>query len=177
MKKLLGVLAPAVLLVAAPALAQDLAGSWDITSSTFLPDQKDPCVYSGSGAIEQSDGTLSGDVTLDLESGPEPPCPATMEGTLSGTVGDGSVSGTITGELGSLTFSGSTTTEVTMVAKADVEMVEGDQSVQSGPFTGAGGTWSAMIMAPVSALPPGAVALLALLVAGAATFVLRRRRA
>lgn len=178
MRRLPEILLLAAALTTASAAAQDVAGTWNITSSTLLGGEEVDCVYSGTGVISQEGAAVSGPVELDLQSGPAA-CPSTLEGMLSGEVGDGLVAGTITDdELGVVDFSGT----LAMMAAAgvayaaDTEMIEGDQVIVEGPFEGSG-TWSAILAAPAPTLPSTVLVVLALLLAAAGALVLRRRRA
>jgi len=170
----------AALLAAPAARAQvvDVSGSWELQTSVFfgqgegLPD----CEYQGSAEITQNGTDLGGTSSLTLESG-DASCPAEMAADV-----DGQIMGNLLemgmlmgGQLGTAQWGGT-------VAPAAAEGVTGgDFLVDSGPFSGSGGIWSAQRgTPPVLAIPTlttlGLVALVALLL-GAAALLLRRRSA
>lgn len=184
--RLVLILAFASLLFAVPALrAQvpvDVSGTWDLQTDVFvaqpegqaegLPD----CQYEGSAEIGQDGSSISGSSDLSLVSG-DPPCPAEMSADLTGTVAGSSIEmGMLMGgNLGSAQFTG------TVVESADGGNTGGGFFVDSGPFSGSDGTWTAQRgAAPVLAIPTlttiGLVVLVALLL-GAAALLLRRRGA
>lgn len=182
-------LATAILFTAALAAAQapgvgtaDVSGEWELQTSAFLgqveglPD----CEFSGSTVITQDGGDLGGTATLTLDSG-VPECPAEMSADVDGTVTGNTIEMGLLmgGQLGTAQWTGT-------VASGGAEGqggTGGPFTVDSGPFAGTTGTWSAQrpVGGPsVLEIPTlttiGIVALVALLL-GAAAVMLRRRSA
>lgn len=159
---------------AAPAAAQvpDLSGIWSITSQLQLPDDGGTCSFEGYANVQQDGTQLSGQVMLTLRSGPAG-CPPAMMATLDGEA-DGmgcAQMGALMGPLGGAFFDGCPGN----LARSLV----GNVGVETGPYGGGGGTWSAIFVGQdVLAIPTlGALGLAALvtllLVSGA--WILRRR--
>lgn len=176
-------LALAPLLSAAPsALAQapppsDVSGFWELQTSVFLGQTEGlpDCQYAGSADITQDGNDLGGDAGLDLESG-DPSCPSQMSADVDGEIiGNTIQMGLLIGggNLGTAQWTGT-------VNPAADGITGGDFVVESGPFSGAFGTWSAERgVPPVPAIPAltktGAVLLVVVLL-GAAALLLRSRR-
>lgn len=177
-------LAPALL--AAPAAfgqqPADVSGAWELQTSVFLGQVPVPegseglpdCEYAGSAQVTQTGKDLGGTSNLTLVSG-DGQCPAEMSADI-----DGEVVGTelqmgmlMGGQLGTSQWGG--------VVDPQLEGeggTGGDFTVDSGPFTGAVGTWSAVRGEPSALAIPtlttvGVIVLVALLL-GAAALLLRR---
>lgn len=163
-----------LLAAAAPAAAQvpDLSGIWSITSQLELPDNGGTCNFKGYANVQQDGIQLSGQVVLTLVSGPMG-CPPTMMATLDGEAdGQGCAQmGALMGPLGGAFFDG--------CPGEAVHSLVGNIGVETGPYGGGGGSWSAVFVGQdVLAIPTlGALGLAALitllLVSGA--WILRRR--
>ena len=175
-------LAPALL--AAPAASgqpapADVSGAWDLETSVFLgqvpvPEGLPDCEYQGSAQVTQGGSDLGGTSNLTLVSG-DGECPAEMSADI-----DGQVVGTelqlgmlMGGQLGTAQWSGAVGPQLEGEGGAG-----GDFTVDSGPFAGAVGTWSAVQGEPSALVIPtlttvGVVVLVALLL-GAAALLLRR---
>lgn len=161
---------------AAPALTQpppvpDYSGTWTLDSTLQIPDEMGPCVFTGSAEIQQMGTALSGNAVQTLTGGPAA-CPPMMMASLTGEVDMmGCVTlGALSGPLGSAFFTGCPgNMELTLV---------GDVAVETGPFSGSDGDWSAALEADLLAIPTlstvGLVAL-ALLLLAVGTWVMRRR--
>lgn len=204
-------LASAVLVVSAAAFGQpappaaDLSGNWILQSQQTLggnneglvskPEAQNHqvCTYEGTASVDQTDGALSGDATLNLVSGDQP-CPDTMSAQLTGGV-DGTqvMMGMLMGGLGTATFSGMINLPavkspaggedraVGNVAAPQLAgvTVTGTSTVTQGNFLGATGTFMATPQLSVIEIPTltaAGLALLVLLLLGSATFLLLRRR-
>jgi hypothetical protein len=175
-------LAPALLAGPAafgqPAPA-DVSGSWDLQTSVFLgqvpvPEGLPDCEYQGSAQVTQDGSELGGTSNLTLVSG-DGECPAEMSADI-----DGQVVGTelemgmlMGGQLGTALWGGSVDPQLEGEGGTG-----GDFTVDSGPFTGAVGTWSAVRGEPSALVIPtlttvGVIVLVALLL-GAAALLLRR---
>ncbi len=165
------------LLVAGVAGAQtvpDLTGTWDLTSQVTIPGEELPCNYSGQAMITQNGTEISGTAQQSFVSGPAS-CPAEMAASLSGyfdgtrqmVVLNGSLMG---GQLGTLYFSGDISRD---------QGGGGSFGVETGPFAGAGGSWSALLRQQLEAIPaltPLGLTLLVVLLLGLGALLLRRRQ-
>ena len=156
------------LLAAAPALhAQDLSGSWLMDTNANIPEEAEPCVYSGSCVMEQTGNDLTGTVDLSLVSGPAD-CPAEMTAALDGVVDGDDVFGSLSGPEGEVTVDGSRANSFV-----------GGFAATEGPFAGGTGDWLAVRPASVLEIPTlsgaGLTLLVLALLAGGA-WVLRSRR-
>lgn len=162
------VLAAALLPIAAPAVAQDLSGSWAMDTSATMPDDLSQCEFEGSCEMDQDGSSLTGRVFLRLVSGPAD-CPSLMAADLEGSVqGDEVVMGAVMdGGFGQASFTGARTNSFA-----------GEFQVTSGPFTGTTGTWAAdrLELSEIPALGGAGLAVLAVLLAASAALLLRRRR-
>lgn len=167
--------APAV--HAQPPPPADVSGFWDLETSVFLNQQEGlpDCQYGGSADITQDGSDLGGSATLQLESG-KPSCPAQMTADVDGEVAGNTIEMGLLiggGQLGTAQWSG------TVGPRAE-GITGGPFTVDSGPFAGAGGTWSAVRGEPpvvaIPALDTVGVVVLAALLLGAAALLLRRRR-
>lgn len=180
-------LATVILFTTAVASAQapgvgpaDVSGEWELQSSAFLgqveglPD----CEFSGSTVITQDGGDLGGTANLTLDNG-APECPAEMSADVDGTVTGNTIEMGLLmgGQLGTALWSGT----VNPQGGEGEGGTGGPFTVDSGPFAGTTGTWSAMrpVGGPsVLEIPTlttiGIVVLVALLL-GAAAMMLRRR--
>jgi len=174
------------LLAAPAALGQapppDVSGSWDLATSVFLgqlegSDGLPDCEYQGSAQVTQDGSDLGGTSNLLLETGGGE-CPAEMSADIDGQiVGNVIQMGMLMGgQLGTAQWGGT----VDFAAEGDGG-TGGDFTVDSGPFTGSSGTWSAVRGEPSALVIPtlttvGVVVLVALLL-GAAALLLRRRGA
>ncbi len=175
-------LAASVLLIVSQAThAQnaDLTGSWTVTF-TAVPRvtvvAPNNCTFQGTANVNQNGGQLNGSLDVGLTSGPVS-CPPVMSATLTGNVTGSQV--TMGAMMGGGTLGQATFTGVAAVRKAGPSTVNGSFAATSGPFTGTGGTFSAVKAAVVAvpALNGSGLALLALLLLGAATLLLMRRPA
>ncbi len=174
-------------LLAAPAArAQapvDVSGFWELQTSVFTGQRGEfegqpDCAYRGSADVTQDGSDLGGTSRLTLESG-NLGCPAQMTADIDGQItGNTLEMGMLMGgQLGTAQWAGT-------VSPAFVEgtgVTGGDFFVDSGPFSGSGGTWSAQRgQPPVLTIPTltrvGLVVLVVLLL-GAAGLLLRRRSA
>lgn len=177
MKRILILIALLAASLAGPAAAQ-IEGDWEITAEvTLLLDERPvgaemaDCFYSGVGSFSQTGADFDGPVNLDLDSG-IPDCPGTLSGTADGTDSGGNISGTITGTPpDALDFGGSPT-----AAAAIINQYSGSLTVTNGGFAGSTGSWTAVRAPTMPAASTLALALLALLLAGAGVLALRRAR-
>lgn len=190
----------AVLLLALPAtvLAQgaDLSGTWELFTGVSLAPVDGvttapsadtgtvpifDCNFQGTANIFQDGTEIFGTSDLILVEG-SPSCPAEMSADVTGIVNGTQVEMGLLmgGNVGEATFSGSVGLPAlrTKAAVPADETVSGRFSATSGPFTGAGGQWSAIrVQAGVIAIPTlggGALTLLVALLLGAGIIVLRR---
>lgn len=175
MRALRIVIVVAVAVMLAPGLlwAQtDLSGTWNLSSTMFLPDIGTPCEYSGQATLTQDGPDIFGTAEQTLSSGPGG-CPAEMSASLSGTFNVGRQQVLLTGVLdggkvfGMASFTGS-------ISRASGG--NGSISVTSGPFAGVGGTWLARLaQAPgIPAVTPIGLTVLVLLLLAGGGLMLRR---
>lgn len=177
----------------APGLAQvDFSGNWRLEVEAVQPDlpvpmatlapalapkAMAPCIYSGTVALTQDGGSVTGPAELFLLSGPES-CPAEMSGFLTGAIsGDKAggflIEGTIEGSdpTGTSSFSGTISPN---------PGGSGEFLVTAGDFGDTSGTWSAVLLASVIEVPglrPLGLALLTALLLGTGAWILARRPA
>ena len=171
-------------LLAAPAArAQgpvDVSGFWQLQTSVSFGEAEGPadCEYQGSAEITQDGSDLGGTSSLQLESG-SGFCPGAMTADVDGEITGNTI------EMGMLIGGGQFGTAQwtgTVASLAEGGGVTGgDFVVDSGPFSGASGSWSAQRGEPPALAIPtlstvGAVVLVAVLLAAAA-LLLRRRSA
>lgn len=157
------------LLAAAPALhAQDLSGSWLMDTNANIPDEAEPCVYSGACVMSQTGSDLTGTVDLSLVSGP-PDCAAEMTAAIDGVVDGDDVFGTLSGQAGEATFEGSRSNSFV-----------GSFSATEGPFAGGTGDWLAVRpsvhVTEIPTLTGAGLTLLVLALLAGGAWVLRGRR-
>lgn len=164
------------LALASPAAAQppDYSGTWQIDSVAELPDDGGTCTFTGRVTLSQQGDALSGDAIQTLVEGSQV-CPPSMMAALSGEVDpDGCVTlGTLMGPLGEVAFFG---------CPGDAPgTLSGDWQAESGPFSGAAGTWLAVRLADsvleVPSLSTVGLVALGLLLLTSAFWMLRRRTA
>ncbi len=168
-------------LPAAQAQGLDVTGSWSIQMHTVFTDRGGAvvvgCIFEGTANVVQTGSQFGGDATVKLTSGGMT-CPPTMSAGLSGDVTGNTVSMGMAmggGAFGTGTFTG--TVQTAPAGGAGTNMT-GTFTVTSGPFSDTGGTWSALQLAPIAAVPAlgakGLTALALLLLATALWFLLRR---
>lgn len=154
------------------AVMPDLSGNWSLSASSQLPGENEPCVYQGTGQLQQVGSQVTGQATLMLVSGP-PACPdemmANVDGSLDGLLFGGQLDG---GQLlGIMDFTGQ--------VSQDGRMISGDNSVPDGqPFQGATGTWMSERLFATIAIPTltgVGLALLVVLLLSGGLLILRRR--
>ena len=165
------------LALALPAVGQappDYGGTWSLETVAQLPNDGGTCIFTGAVTLEQDGNDLTGDVFVILVDGPAA-CPPTMMATLGGAVDPmGCVSlGTLIGPLGQVTFAG---------CPGDAPgTLNGTWQVESGPFQGGDGTWSAVLqqgsVLEVPSLTEVGLTALALLLLVSGLWMLRRRSA
>jgi hypothetical protein len=200
--------AAAVLLATAPlALGQgappaaNLSGSWNLQCTFELPvdpmlatgpdalDGGPTCDYEGTAhVIQDGEGGVTGSASVALVAG-DPPCPAEMSGSLTGSLVGTTLTGKLTDpNLGESDFTGSLTPAlaarqgaIAAGAQAGLMLAGTNMVVGQSPFAGATGTFMAVARASVVEIPTlgaaGLVALVLLLAASAAFLLLRRRTA
>lgn len=161
---------------ASPTAAQgpDYSGTWRLDSVAQLPNDGGTCIFTGRVTLMQQGEALTGDALQVLVEGPML-CPPTMMATLGGEVDPmGCVTlGTLMGPLGEAAFVG---------CPGDAAgVLQGDWTVESGPFAGGSGTWSAARL-PASALEVPSLSTVGLVALGlllltSALWMLRRRAA
>jgi hypothetical protein len=168
--------------LARPARAQglDVTGSWSVQMQTMISIGGGPlpstCAFQGTATVSQTGSSFTGALDVTQSSGPGS-CPSAMSGIVSGDVTGNQLSmGAVMGgaRFGMGTFTGTVTPAA---AVGPGSTITGAFSATSGPFAGTGGTWSAVKLAPIAAVPAlGAwgLALLALLLFGSALWLLRR---
>jgi hypothetical protein len=189
---------------AARAQGFDVSGSWVISMQAVSRPPAGPgqapaaCNFQGTASDAQTGSQFSGNITVALVSGPGG-CPSSMSASLSGNVtGNQITMGAVMGfGLGQASFTGtltpaapvkpgSTTTGTPRPPQPAAPVnpgstITGPFSVTSGPFTGTSGTWSAVKQASaapgIPALGASGLAILALLLLGAAVWLLKRRLA
>lgn len=175
--------ASVLLLVPQAARAQnvDLTGSWTVNFSAVPVVRSggpvaQSCNFQGTANVNQNGGQLNGALDVGLTSGPVS-CPPVMSATLTGNVTGNQV--TMGAMMGGGTLGQATFTGVAAIRKAGPSTVNGSFATTSGPFTGTNGTFSAAKAAVVAvpALSGSGLALLALLLLGAATLLLMRKPA
>jgi hypothetical protein len=169
---------------AAHAQGLDVTGSWSIQMHTQFTDEGGAvvvgCIFDGTANVVQTGSQFTGDATVTLTSGGMT-CPPTMSAGLSGDVTGNTVSMGMAmggGAFGTGTFTG-TVPPAPPKGGAGASM-SGTFAVTDGPFAGTGGTWSALQLAPIAAVPalgPKGLAALALLLLAAALWLLLRRSA
>lgn len=157
------------LLAAAPALhAQDLSGEWLMDTNANIPDEAEPCVYSGACLMEHTGNDLTGTVDLSLVSGPAD-CPAEMTAALFGVVDGDDVFGTLEGPAGEATFEGSRANSFV-----------GSFVATEGDFTASTGDWLAVRplvhVTEIPTLSGAGLTLLVLALLAGGAWVLRGRR-
>ncbi len=188
----------ALLLTAGSAFAQpappaaDLTGDWTLQASAFPPEVPpgatqglQPCDFEGTADVTQTEGALSGDASMSLVDGPQS-CPPVMAATLTGEVvgNDVQMGMLMGGNLGTADFQGLIQVIGPAGATAGTMIqLSGNFQVTQGPFQGFFGTWSGVPGGPppsvleIPTLTAAGLAVLALLLLGAAIVQLFRRRA
>ena len=168
----------------------DYSGTWGLDATTYLPDEMQPCEYSGTAIISQNGADLSGTASLTLTSGPGA-CPSEMTAAVSGVVRSGNIElGLLLGgQLGEATFYSQGAAPAVVQSGAGVgKTVEnggmslgGSFNVTVGPYAGQVGSWSAMMAAmmvdeqPIPTLAFYGLLMLVLVLVVAGGFSLRRR--
>ena len=179
-----------LLLTAAASAQVVVTGAWDLTVSFLLPEQEVPtsCEYEGTAEVTLEDGIISGPVTLSLVAGGDE-CPATMSGNLDATwssegtdvfvngtldggqLGTADVSGVLSsGALGLPEVAGSFGPSKTPTARSlesshdPTSSGSGSSVVDTGPFAGVTGVWTASLSVSALAIPALGVVGLGLLV-------------
>lgn len=186
-------LAITILLTAAIASAQvegtvDVSGDWELQTSAFFEaaeGQVADCEFAGSTVITQDGAELGGTASLTLTGG-DPECPAEMSADVDGTVTGNTIEMGLLmgGQLGTAEWSGTVDPQGRPEGHPQGPEGEGGTggpfTVDSGPFSGTIGTWSAQrpVGGPsVLEIPTltalGIVALVALLLAAAAVMLRR----
>jgi hypothetical protein len=178
--------------------AADLTGTWMLEATEQMPNPEarsdgnalvlqGECAFSGSASVTQdAGGALSGDATLNLQSG-DAECPTSMTASLTGSVEGSDVTmGMMVGGgmLGEAIFDGTIGGEGLKSGPAIADRavtaltVTGNNSVTSGPFTDVSGTFSAVVRQSVVEIPTlgptGLIALIGLLCAAGALVLARR---
>lgn len=120
----------------------DYSGNWALSSSAILPNDGGTCMFEGMATIMQNGTDLVGNATLMLVDGPAA-CPMEMMADLSGQVGAGGcveLGLLLGGQLGEAAFTG--------CPENGPDSLGGRVSVESGPFVGTVGDWSALRVRP-----------------------------
>lgn len=153
-----------------------VSGPWTLQAEITLPqgagEGQTPCTFTGGAEVDQdNEGAFTGTASLNLDSGPAE-CPQQVSADVSGTVDGTSINGMLSGgNLGDAFFDGSVV--------AEALTLNGTIGVETGPFGGAGGTWSGLLGGSAQAIPTldaVGLVLLALLLVGLGWMVLARRR-
>lgn len=175
----LPLMSPVAAMAGTPTL--DVAGIWDLHTETPVPGSQGEgevppiCEFDGTAQVSQDGTALSGSAALALTDGPVD-CPMELSATLTGQVaGDQVEMGVLMGgNLGTAFFSTSGSN-----AQEGTDGLAGVVSVETGPFAGIDGFWSAVRRDTALAIPtlgPLGLALMVGLLVVAATFLLRRRQ-
>jgi len=160
-----------VLGLALPAVARaDYTGAWALDMTMNLPANGGTCHFGGRFIIQQNGVSLTGNAYLQLINGPAA-CPSLMNFQLDGTVDEkGCVDGSLFGSLGTIYYA--------VCPGRAPDTLTGEFGAESGPYAGAGGTFSLVREPPVVEIPTLSalgLALLTLLTLLAGAWVLLRR--